>query len=53
MFYTLVKEIPSIHGKHYLLYSDRGFQFTSHGFKGRIDQVGLTHNMSRVGRCIE
>jgi Integrase core domain. len=53
VFYPLVKGISSIHGKHYLLYSDRGFQFTSHGFKGRVDQAGVTHNMSRVGRCIE
>ncbi|MFS0559809.1 IS3 family transposase [Terribacillus sp. 179-K 1B1 HS] len=36
-----------------LLHSDRGFQYTSHAFKRRIDTQGMTHSMSRVGRCID
>lgn len=36
-----------------LIHSDRGFQYTSHGFKRRIDKAGMIHSMSRVGRCID
>lgn len=36
-----------------LLHSDRGFQYTSHGFKRRVDKTGIVHSMSRVGRCID
>jgi putative transposase len=27
--------------------------YTSHAFKRRIDKQGMTHIMSRVGRCID
>ncbi|TBX82540.1 IS3 family transposase [Bacillus mycoides] len=36
-----------------LLHNDRGFQYTSHGFKHRIDKTGIVHSMSHVGRCID
>lgn len=36
-----------------LIHSDRGFQYTSHGFKRRIDKTEMTHSMSRVGKCID
>lgn len=36
-----------------IMHSDRGFQYTSHAFKRRMDNHGLTHSMSRVGRCID
>jgi putative transposase len=36
-----------------IMHSDRGFQYTSHAFKRRIDKLGMTHSMSRVGRCID
>lgn len=36
-----------------LLHSDRGFQYTSKGFKRIIEEAKLTHSMSRVGRCID
>lgn len=36
-----------------LIHSDRGYQYTSHGFKRRIDKTKMTHNMSRAGKCID
>jgi putative transposase len=36
-----------------MLHSDRGFQYTSWGFKKRLEARGLTQSMSRVGRCID
>jgi len=38
---------------HPLIHSDRGFQYTSHGFKRRIEGAGMTHSMSRIGKCID
>lgn len=38
---------------HPLIHSDREFQYTSHGFKQRIDAVDMTQSMSRVCRCID
>lgn len=38
---------------HPLIHSDRGFQYTSHGFRRRIGEAKMTHSMSRVGRCID
>lgn len=39
--------------EHPLIHSDRGFQYTSHGFKRRIEAAEMTHSMSRVGKCID
>lgn len=39
--------------EHPLIPSDRGFQYTSHGFKRRMDKAAMTHSMSRVGKCID
>ena len=39
--------------EHPLIHSDRGYQYTSHGFKRRIDKAEMTHSMSRVGKCID
>ena len=36
-------------GEHPLIHSDRGFQYTSNGFKRRIDKAKMTQSMSRVG----
>ena len=36
-----------------LIHSDRGFQYTSHGFKRIIDKAKLVQSMSCVGRCID
>lgn len=38
---------------HPLFHSDRGFQYTSKVFKGKLDRTGMTQSMSRVGRCID
>ena len=36
-----------------LLHSDRGFQYTSHSFRELLHSYGMTHSMSRVGKCID
>ncbi len=36
-----------------LLHSDRGFQYTSHGFRNFVQKHQITHSMSRVGKCID
>lgn len=36
-----------------LLHSDRGFQYTSHGFKKFVIENHLIQSMSRVGKCID
>lgn len=38
---------------HPLLHSDRGFQYTSHAFRDLLCNHGMTHSMSRVGKCID
>jgi putative transposase len=53
VFKTLDQATALLNGEHPLIHSDRGFQYTSHGFKRRIDQAGMTQSMSRVGRCID
>ena len=36
-----------------LFHSDRGFQYTSRTFHGKIVKAGMTQSMSRVGKCID
>lgn len=36
-----------------LFHSDRGFQYTSHGFKNFVAIHGVIQSMSRVGKCID
>ncbi len=36
-----------------IVHSDRGFQYTSHGFKRFAEKYQLVQSMSRVGRCID
>lgn len=36
-----------------LFHSDRGFQYTSHGFKKFVTENQLIQSMSRVGKCID
>ncbi|MFC4984000.1 IS3 family transposase [Salinicoccus siamensis] len=36
-----------------LVHSDRGFQYTSYGFKKILDVQQIQQSMSRVGRCID
>jgi len=53
VFETLDEAIHQLDGEYPLIHSDRGYQYTSKGFKRRIDQKKLTHSMSRVGKCID
>ncbi|NLC40800.1 MAG: IS3 family transposase [Clostridiaceae bacterium] len=36
-----------------MIHSDRGFQFTSFGFKKIVEYYELKHSMSRVGCCLD
>lgn len=36
-----------------LLHSDRGFQYTSHGYKRFVKKKEIIQSMSRVGKCID
>lgn len=38
---------------HPLFHSDRGFQYTGRVFHRKLVDAGMTHSMSRVGRCID
>ena len=53
VFDTLDRATNILNEEHPLIHSDRGFQYTSHGFKRRIDKAEMTQSMSRVGRCID
>ncbi|WP_235846857.1 IS3 family transposase [Neobacillus soli] len=41
------------HDDKLLVHSDRGFQYTSNGFKRIVEKNHLTQSMSRVGKCID
>ncbi len=49
VFKTLDQATVLLNGEHPLIHSDRGFQYTSHGFKRKIDKAEMTQSMSRVG----
>lgn len=53
VFETIDQATGLLCGEHPLIHSDRGFQYTSHGFKRRINVAEITQSMSRVGRCID
>ncbi|MDP4105976.1 MAG: IS3 family transposase [Bacillota bacterium] len=53
VFKTLDQATKLLDGDHPLIHSDRGFQYTSNGFKSRIDEAKMTQSMSRVGKCID
>ncbi|WP_339995144.1 IS3 family transposase [Priestia aryabhattai] len=53
IFETLDKVTNLLSGEHPLLHNDRGFQYTSYGFKRKIEQAKMTQSMSGVGRCID
>lgn len=36
-----------------LIHSDRGYQYTSKGFRYILEEARMTQSMSRVGRCID
>ncbi|MCT8975099.1 IS3 family transposase [Clostridium sp. CX1] len=53
VFKTLDMALEVSHGASPMIHSDRGFQYTSNRFKRKLDVVGMTQSMSRVGRCID
>ncbi|WP_214798981.1 IS3 family transposase [Exiguobacterium sp. s50] len=54
VFQTMMPAIAGLRsGAGPMIHSDRGFQYTSRGFKRMVEDAGLTHSMSRVGRCID
>lgn len=53
VFKTLDQAIEANPGSTPLIHSDRGYQYTSYGFKQKVDAVGITQSMSRVGKCID
>jgi putative transposase len=53
VFNTLDQALAVTPGVHPLIHSDRGFQYTSNGFKRMTNQAGMTRSMSRVGKCID
>lgn len=50
---TFDKAVRKEKDAHPLLHSDRGFQYTSHAFKKRIEGHDMVQSMSRVGKCID
>ncbi|MFK3988683.1 IS3 family transposase [Exiguobacterium mexicanum] len=54
VFQTMIPAIAGLRsGASPMIHSDRGFQYTSRGFKRMVEEAGLTHSMSRVGRCLD
>ncbi len=53
VFTTLDLALKAAPGTSPMLHSDRGFQYTSWGFKRRLEAHGMTQSMSRVGKCID
>lgn len=53
VFKTFDQATELLDKEHPLIHSDRGYQYTSHGFKRRLDEAEMIHSMSRVGKCID
>lgn len=53
VFQTLKLALQGAPESSPLLHSDRGFQYTSLGFKKLLDGSKMVQSMSRVGRCID
>jgi len=53
VFQTLKHALQEAPGSKPLLHSDRGYQYTSLGFKKILDDNEITPSMSRAGRCID
>lgn len=51
--HTMTQIEDKIIPTHTLLHSDRGFQYTSYGFKQFIEKNDVIQSMSRAGRCID
>jgi putative transposase len=53
VFKTFDQAVLQLNGEQPLVHSDKGFQYTSKGFKRKIDAASMTQSMPRVGRCID
>ena len=53
VFDTLDNALKANPSAQALIHSDRGYQYTSNGFKRKIAAAKMTQSMSRVGRCID
>jgi putative transposase len=53
VFKTLDIALEISPGVSPMIHSDRGYQYTSYGFKSKLDAAGMTQSMSRVGKCID
>ena len=53
VFKNLDMAIKASSGASPMIHSDRGYQYTSNGFKDKLDAAGMTQSMSRVGKCID
>lgn len=53
VFATFDAALAASPGAAPLFHSDRGFQYTSRGFRSKLDAAGMTQSMSRVSRCID
>ena len=53
VFKTLDMALEASPGANPIIHSDRGYQYTSYGFKNILDDAAMTHSMSRVGKCID
>lgn len=53
VFKTLDIALEASPGASPIIHSDRGYQYTSNGFKQKLDAAEMTHSMSRVGKCID
>ena len=53
VFKTLDVALEASPGASPIIHSDCGFQYTSNGFKEKLDVAEMTQSMSRVGKCID
>jgi len=53
VFETFESALAANPGAAPMVHSDRGFQFTSYGFRKILKAHGMTQSMSRVGKCID
>jgi putative transposase len=53
VFKTVDIALAASPGASPMFHSDRGFQYTSYGFKRKLVNAGMVQSMSRVGRCID
>jgi len=53
VFKNLDMALLASSGTNPMIHSDRGYQYTSHEFKRKLDAAGMIQSMSRVGKCID